>query len=71
MTLLVSFPESICMTLEISKCLDVVKLQVLCLGLGVDFTFTWDNNHNQNNNNNHHLNFLKGTVVGDMEQKKG
>ena len=46
--------------------------------LGVDFTFTWDNNDNDNNNNNDidndknnpHLNILKGTVLGDMEQKK-
>ena len=40
---------------------------VLGLGLGADFTFK--NNHNENhnsNNNNTHLNFLKGTVVGDQ-----
>ena len=50
----------------------VVKLQVLGLELGIDFTFTWDNNHNDNNNdNNPHLNFLKGTELGDMEQKIG
>ena len=56
-----------------------VKLQVLGLGLGVDFTFTWDNNHNDNNNdnNNHNdknnpgLNFLRGAVLGNMEQKIG
>ena len=46
---------------------------VLGLGLGVDFTFAWDNhNDNDNNgNNNHnkpHLNFVKGTVLGDKEQ---
>ena len=48
-------------------------------GLGVDITFTQDNkNKNKNNNNNNnknnnnnthnnpHLNFLKGTVVGDQ-----
>ena len=54
---------------------NIVKLQVL--GLGVDFTFTWDNNHNENNNhnnnhndkNNPHQNLLKETVLGDMEQK--
>ena len=41
----------------------------LGLGLGVDFTFAWDNNTNNNNNNkNPHLNFLKGTVLGDKEQ---
>ena len=46
---------------------------VLGLGLGVDFTFTLDNNNknnnknnNNNNHNNPHLNFLKGTVVGDQ-----
>ena len=47
---------------------------VLGLGLGVDFTFTWDNNHNHNHNdndNNPHLNFLKGTVLGDEEQGTG
>ena len=38
---------------------------VLGLGLEVDFTFTWDNNDNP------HLNFLKGTVLGDMEQGVG
>ena len=37
------------------------------LGLGVDFTFAWDNN----NNTNPHLNFLKGTVLGDKEQGEG
>ena len=41
----------------------VVKLQILGLELGVDFTFTWDNNHK----NNPHLNFFKGTVLGDKE----
>ena len=51
---------------------------VLGLGLGVDFTFAGDNhnNHNHNNHNNHnhkndnnpHLNFVKGTVLGDKEQ---
>ena len=45
-----------------------VKLQVLGLGLGVDFTFALDNNeNNENNDNNPHLNFLKGTVLGDKE----
>ena len=47
----------------------IVKLQVLDRGLGVDFTFTLDNN--DNDNNNPHLIFLKGTVLGDMEQKIG
>ena len=42
---------------------------VLGLGLGVDLTFAWDN-HN-NNNNNPHLNFVKGTVLGDKEQGVG
>ena len=37
---------------------------VLGLGLGVDFTFIWDNH----NHNNPHLNFMKGTVLGDKEQ---
>ena len=45
---------------------------VLGLGLGVDFTFTWDNKiENHNNHNNPHLNFVKGTVLGDEEQGVG
>ena len=43
---------------------------VLGLGLGVDFTFAWDN-HNNENDNNPHLNFVKGTVLGDKEQGVG
>ena len=53
-----------------------VKLQVLDQGLGVDFTFAWDNNNNNNNDNNKneknpHLNFWKGTILGDNEQGEG
>ena len=44
-----------------------VEIQGLGLKLGVDFTFAWDN-HNHNHNNNPHLNFVKGTVLGDKEQ---
>ena len=47
---------------------------VLGLGLGVDFSFAWDNNNNndnENNDNNPHLNFVKGTVLGDKEQGVG
>ena len=48
---------------------------VLGLGLGVDFTFAWDNNNKNNDNNNDknnpHLNFVKGTVLGDKEQGVG
>ena len=37
--------------------------------------FAWDNNNNNKNNNNNnknpHLNFLKGTVLGDKEQGVG
>ena len=45
---------------------------VLGLGLGVDFTFAGDNdNKNHNHNNNPHLNFVKGTVLGDKEQGVG
>ena len=45
---------------------------VLGLGLGVDFTFAWDNNdNNDNDNDNPHLNFVKGTVLGDKEQGVG
>ena len=40
---------------------------VLGLRLGVDFTFAWDNN----DKNNPHLNFVKGTVLGDKEQGVG
>ena len=49
------------------------RTPVLGLGLGVDFTFTQDNNGNNpnNNKNNTHLNFLKGTVLGDKEQGSG
>ena len=46
------------------------RTPVLGLGLGVDFTFAWDNKnkHNKNNNNkNPHLNFMKGTILGDKE----
>ena len=46
-----------------------VELQGLGLKLGVDFTFAWDN-HNYNHNNPH-LNFVKGTVLGDKEQGVG
>ena len=39
---------------------------VLGLGLGVDFTFAGDNHKNDNDkNDNPHLNFVKGTVLGD------
>ena len=46
---------------------------VLGRGLGVDFTFAWDNNNknNNNDNNNPHINFVKGTVLGDTEQGVG
>ena len=44
------------------------RTPVLGLGLGVDFTFTWYNN---NNTKNPHLNFLKGTVLGDKGQRIG
>ena len=49
-----------------------VKLQGLGLKLGVDFTFAWDNPKNENDkNDNPHLNFVKGTVLGDKEQGVG
>ena len=45
---------------------------VLGLGLGVDLTFVGDNDNDKNNNhNNPHLNFVKGTVLGDIEQGVG
>ena len=44
---------------------------VLGLGPGVDFTFALDNKNKNNDKNNPHINFLKGTVSGDMEQKLG
>ena len=59
-----------------SKILDLQVMDTYCqtpvlgLGLGVDFTFAWDN-HNHNNHNNPHLNFVKGTVLGDKEQEAG
>ena len=42
---------------------------VLGLGLRVDFTFAWENH--SNHNNSPHLNFVKGTVLGDKEQGVG
>ena len=46
---------------------------VLGQGLGVDFTFVRDDNNNDNNNDikNPHLNFMKGTILGDEEQGVG
>ena len=44
---------------------------VFGLGLGVDFTFAGDNHKNHKNHNNPHLNFVKGTVLGDKEQGVG
>ena len=52
---------------------------VLGLGLGDDFTFAGDNHNDKNhkngkndkNDNNPHLNFVKGTVLGDTEQGVG
>ena len=44
---------------------------VLGLGQGVYFTFAWDKNHKNHNHNNPHLNFVKGTVLGDKEQGVG
>ena len=55
-------------------CLRDCQTPVLGLGLGVDFTFAADNhkNHkNENENDNPHLNFVKGTVLGDKEQGVG
>ena len=50
----------------------IVELQGLGLKLGVDFTFAWGNhNHNHNDNDNSHLNFVKGTVLGDKVQQQG
>ena len=54
-----------------SCCFHCCQTPVLGLGLGVDFTFAWDNNNNNNDNNNPHLNFVKGTVLGDKEQGVG
>ena len=44
---------------------------VLGLGLGVGFTIAWGNANYNNHNNNSHLNFVKGTVLGDKEQGVG
>ena len=44
---------------------------VLGLGLGVCFTFAWNNNNKNNKNKNPHLNFSKGTILGDKEQGVG
>ena len=42
---------------------------VVGLGLGVDFTFAEDNDNDKNDNP--HLNFMKGTVLGEKEQGVG
>ena len=50
------------------------RTPVLGQGLVVDFTFAWDDNDNNNNNNKNnkpHLNSLKQTLLGDMEQGAG
>ena len=67
-----------CIRLEknINKCSfqNFCQTPVLGLGLGVDFIFAWDNNGNNDKNNdrnNPHLNFVKGTVLGDREQGVG
>ena len=47
----------------------MMSFSVLRLGLGVDFTFAGDNHKNHNDkNDNPHLNFVRGTVLGDKEQ---
>ena len=46
-----------------ANCNTYCQTPVFGLGLGVDFTFAWDNN-----DNNPHLNFVKGTLLGDKEQ---
>ena len=52
--------------------LNYCQTPVLGLGLGVDFTFAGDNHKNENDNDkNPHLNFVKGTVLGDREQGVG
>ena len=63
------------LTLHERKIDKLLSTPVLGLGLGVDFTFAGDNhnnhnhnNHNHKNDNNPHLNFVKGTVLGDKEQ---
>ena len=60
----------------ISLGLNFCQTTVLGLGLGVDFTFARDNHKNHNhknhkNDNNPHLNFVKGTILGDKEQGVG
>ena len=57
--------------LECQICFFFGQTPVLGLGLGVDFTFAWDNDNDNNDNNNPHLNFVKGTVLGDKEQGVG
>ena len=54
-----------------SKFQECCQTLVLGQGLGVDFTFAGDNHNNQNHKNNPHLNFVKGTVLGDKEQGVG
>ena len=47
---------------------DFCQTPVLGLGLEVDFTFALNNHENHKNP---HLNFVKGTVLGDKEQGEG
>ena len=56
--------------LVLSPFLGFCQTPVLGLGVGVDFTFAfaWSNHKNDKNHNNPHLNFVKGTVLGDKEQ---
>ena len=47
-------------------------MTLLLLGITMTRTMTNDNNDNANNDkNNPHLNFVKGTVLGDKEQGVG
>ena len=53
-------------------CLSVVELQVLGQGLGGGLLLLGNNNNNKKKKKkNPHLNFLKGTVLGDKEQGVG
>ena len=58
---------------QVSWSLQKIFCQTPVLGqrLGVHFTFAWDNDKNHKNHNNPHLNFVKGTVLGDKEQEVG
>ena len=62
-----TYPKLLNLLWVTANCNTYCQTLVFGLGLGVDFNFAWDNTDN-NDKNNSHLNFVKGTVLGDKEQ---